>query len=276
MAKTALKHKAEIPPAFDRENIDIRWIPVKKLIVKWTSAQRKERIMTHAKKIAGNFDPDKFGVLTVTQADENGMHHIVDGVHRSTAVDIMWGGEEKVPCQVLPTKDPVRAAEIFLGLQTRRQVTSMDNFRVSVQAGNPDSININKVIRSLGYRVGSGGKVEGAISAVSALRKIYFKYGPEVLKDALSIIQATWGMKSTSVNGTIIVGYGLLVGNHYKALNYARVKDVMHKKFANPELLLQLIKGVKELKGGSSTELLYQTLVEHYNRGLKAGHLKAE
>lgn len=274
MAKTALKHKAEISSAFDRESIEIRWIPVRKLTVKWQSAQRQQRIIAHAKKIAGAFDPDKFGVLTVTQADDNtGLHHIIDGVHRSTAIDILWGPDEKVPCQVLPTKDPVRAAEIFLGLQTRRAVTAMDNFRVSVQAGNPDSININKVIRGLGYRI-SAGKTDGVISAVGALKQIYHRYGPEVLKDALSIIQATWGMKAASVNGTIIIGYGLIVGNNFNRLNYSRLKDVMLKKFANPEMLLQLVKGVKELKGGSASELLYQTLIEHYNRGLKAGHLK--
>lgn len=275
MSKIATVLKPEpIQGAFDKEDINLRWLPVGKLQVRWRNAQRMERIMTHAKRIAAQFDPDKFGILTVTQPDENGIHHIIDGDHRKTAVELLWGSSEKVPCQVLPTKDQVRAAEIFLGMnQGRRQVTPVDNFRASVSAGNPDSININKVAHSLGYKVGPA-KQKGTIACVGALKTVYLRYGPDVLRDALSIIQATWGMNPNAVNRAIVIAYGRLVGENYRNLNYGRVKEVMEKRFGSPEKLLALIGGLRELSGGSATEVIYKTVVDNYNRGLKVGAIK--
>lgn len=272
MSKALKKVEEADLGAFSKEDINIRWIPVGKLIVKWSSAQRKERIMNHAKRIAGNFDPDKFGVLTVSMADESGNHHVIDGVHRSTAVKLLWGDDEKVPCQILPTKDPVRAAEIFLGLQTRRAVSPLDNFRVSVQAGNPDSIAINKVVRSLGYRI-ENNRSDGCISAVGALKQVYLRYGPDVLRDALSLLQATWGMSSSAVQKPLITAYGQLVGNFYNRLNYGRTVEVVKKKFPHPDKLIGLVNGLRELSGSSATELVYKTVLDNYNRGLKVGHL---
>lgn len=273
MSKAARKEvPVETPGAFDREDINIRWIPVGKLINKWPNAQRREKIIAHAKKIAGNFDPDKFGVLTVTMADDSGYHHVIDGIHRSTAVLLLWGEDEKVPCQILPTKDPVRAAEIFLGLQSRRPVTPIDNFRVSVQAGNPDSIAINKVVRSLGYRI-ENSRADGCISAVGALKQVYLRYGPDVLKDALSIIQATWGMSAAAVQKPLITAYGRLVGSHFHTLNYGRTTEVMKKRFSHPDKLLGLVSGVKELTGATSADVVYKTILDNYNRGLKAGQI---
>ncbi len=274
MSKAVLKKVDVKPPgAFDKEDINIRWLPVGKLLVKWPSAQRKERIINHAKKIAGSFDPDKFGVLTVSMADEHGNYHVIDGVHRRTAIELLWGPEEKVPCQILPTKDPVRAAEIFLGLQSRRPVTAIDNFRVSVQAGNPDSVTINKVVRACGYRVDNS-RADGCISAVGALKIVYLRYGPEVLRDALTILQATWGMDTIAVGKPLILAYGFLIGAYYQNLNYGRLKEVIAKRFNHPEKLLGLVRGVRELHGGSATEVIYKTLIENYNRGLKVGQLK--
>lgn len=259
--------------AFAKEDINIRWIPVGKLQVKWRDAQRMERIMTHAKRIASQFDPDKFGILTITLPDEKGIHHVVDGDHRRTAVELLWGGGEKVPCQILPTKDPVRAAEIFLAMnQGRRQVSPVDNFRASVRAGHPDSVNINKVVTGLGFKIDSN-KVQGHIACVGALKTVYLRYGPEVLHDALGIVQATWGNNPYAVNRAIIVAFGRLVGENYRTLNYGRVKEVMQKRFSSPEKLLALVGGLRELSGGSAAEVIFKTVIDNYNKGLKPGQL---
>lgn len=274
MSKTATKLEIEQTGAFQKEDIEIRWIPVGNLIIKWATAQRQEKIPNHAKRIAGAFDADKFGIITVTMADESGKHHVVDGWNRKMAVQLMWGKEEKVPCQILPTKDPHRAAEIFLGMnEGRRAVSAISNFLVSVQAGNPDSIAIYKVVRGLGYRI-MNGKADGYIAAIGGLKNIYSRYGPDILHDALSVIQATWGMNVESVNKSFIQAYGTLLGTHHQQVNYGRLAEVIRKRFPHPEKLLGLVKGMKELSGGSASEILCKTLIDNYNRGLKAGQLK--
>lgn len=273
MSKSSLK-EVQVPGAFDKEDINIRWLPVGKLLIKWNAAQRKETVINHAKKIAGAFDPDKFGILFVTMPDEHGNYHLIDGKHRKTAVELMWGGDEKVPCQIIPTKDPARASEIFLGMnQGRRPVTAIDNFRVSVTAGNPDSIAINKVVRSLGYRIESS-TADGCISAIGALKTVYLRFGPDVLRDALTLIQATWGMSNSAVAKPIVFAYGMILGNYYTQLNHGRLREVIQKRFSSADKLMGLVKGLRELSGGSLGEGVYRTLIDNYNRGMKAGQLK--
>lgn len=277
MAETMKKEaSAEFPEthAFDKGDINIRWIPVKNLSVKWHIAQRKEVILSHAKKIAGSFDNEKFGILSVSMADDRGVHHIIDGVHRATAVKILWGEDEQVPCQILPAQDPQRCAQIFLGLNKgRRPVTTVDNFRNSVTAGDPDAININKVVKSLGYRVEQT-KVDGTIAAVGALGNVYRRFGPEILRDVLQILQATWGMSADAVQGPIIQAYGEVLGNYHKVINFGRTKDVMVKRFPNPNRLMATVRAARELSGGGATEVIVKAVIDNYNRGLKVGQLK--
>ncbi len=270
MTKPKLK-AVEVEGAFDKKDMEIRWIPVGKLFVRWGNAQRKEMILNHAKKIAGMFDPDKFGILSVTMPDEKGYYHVIDGVHRKTAVEMLWGENEQVPCQILPTSDPKRAAELFLALnQGRRPVKPIDNFRASVQAGDPDSVMIDKIVRAAGYRIGTN-KDDGYIMAVGALGMLFRAYGPDILADTLQIIQATWGMDPNAVNAPILLAYANFLAKHHQKLNYGRLKDVMKKRFPDPLRLLATVKSVRELSGGSATQVVNQALFVNYNRGLRPG-----
>lgn len=253
---------------------EYKMLPVGKLGIKWAGAQRRLSSDAHAKNIAANFDPDKFGTIEVTLPDEKGLHHVIDGFNRVQAVMLLWDRGQHVPCKILPVKDPVRAAQIFLGMNgpgSRRAVSAIDNFRVGITAGDPEKIAINKIIRSLGYKIDTSGKLEGGISAVSALQKVYTMYGPDVLKAALSLIQATWGMDPNSVIGPIILGYSSFIAE-YGQFNWGRLKENIQKRFT-PGQLLGAARSLKESERNGLNDAMVHVLVNVYNYKLKTGAL---
>src|SRR6516225_5950032 len=109
------------------ERYKTEWIPVKVLSVVWVNAQRPYD-EKWAKQIADNFDPDKFDPIVVTQPNGQGIYHIVEGQHRRHALEMFAaktnngiGENELAPCRVIDEVDPARAAEIWLGNNSRLQ-----------------------------------------------------------------------------------------------------------------------------------------------------------
>src|SRR5262245_47168180 len=93
----------------------LEWIPCRNLAVVWPEAQRpyKESV---AKKIADNFDPDKFDPCRVTLPNGNGIYHLCEGQHRKSGLEMLYGPNELCPCIIVEESDPARAAEVFLGI----------------------------------------------------------------------------------------------------------------------------------------------------------------
>lgn len=270
MPEKVSKTQTQLPAAFENTDLKTQWIPVRQLIIKWPGAQRLLKSDTHAKTIAARFDPDKFGLIQVTEADDRGLHHVVDGFNRVRAVDMLWGKEEKVPCIVLPIRDPVRAAQVFLGVNRgRRIVSTIDTFKVGVQAGEEDKVAINKIVRGCGYRIDSN-KLEGAISAVGSLTQVYVRYGGKTLTDTLTLIQATWGMDPNAVVGPIIMGFGSFLATYDKA-NWGRLKEALQRRFT-PGSLLGAARALREAERGGLNDAMVRVLVNAYNRSGRGGH----
>ena len=259
--------------AFDRSKFEIKWIPVKNLSVIWRESQRdfNER---DAQKIADNFDPELFGHLVGTLPNGNGIHHLMDGQHRKAAVQSMWGDEEKVPVQIIPLVDPKRAAEMFDKINTcRRPVPPIEKFKVRVKADYEVQTAITKICDKLGYKIRKV-KSDGDIQAVGALENIYRSYGPECLKNALTLIQGTWGMDQNSVSSPIIAGFGSFTAEYGNKANWQRLTDRTAKSYT-PGRLIGAARSYRELHRISMTQAINQMLVAIYNRGLKTGKLES-
>ena len=159
---------------FNPEDQKIVWIPVRQLSVVWVQSQRPY-VASRAKKIADNFDPDRFDPIKVTLPNGAGIYHIVEGQHRKGAVQILWGDDECAPCIIIEVEDPAEAARTFVGINTLRwRVDPISTFKVNVTAKENRECAINKIIDHCGYKIGS--MIEGDsryISAVGALMAIY-------------------------------------------------------------------------------------------------------
>jgi hypothetical protein len=244
----------------------IEWIAVRNLAVVWPEAQRPYQEWW-AKEIAAEFDPDKFDPVKVTLPNGNGIYHICEGQHRKSAVEILWGPNEQVPCLVAQDADPGRAAEIFLGANTSRNyVNKIAKFNVAVTAERKTEVNINKIVHHNGYRVdGSHGK--DTIAAVDALKFAYNK-GPKTLDRTLRVLRDTWSGDPSAVVSSLLKGYASFICEFSADLDFTKLANCMAKKFTPGQLAIQA-KGVKETLHITVTAAVVHLILETYNRGLR-------
>ncbi len=245
----------------------VKWIAVKNLSVIWVNAQQPLD-QKEADRIASELDPDAFGVLQVTLPNGQGMYHVIDGQKRRYAVWSLWGENEKVPCNIINAKDPKRAADLFSKINTSRRMPNViARFHVAVTAGYTTEVGVEKLLRGLGYKVIKQ-QGEGIIRAVGTCIRIYKSHGPDVLRDALLMIQGTWGKDQDSTDGPLILGYSLLLAHHKTGLNRQRLVTRVTKEFT-PGQLLGKAHNLRASLRGSLAKNVERMLIETYNRGLR-------
>lgn len=253
--------------AINRASHTAQWIAVKDLSVVWSNAQRPCDDKW-AQKIADNFDADLFGVVSVSMPNGSGVYHVIDGQHRVAAMKLLFGENEKVPCNVFDAAEPARAAHIFNQINTsRRRPGRIDIFRVRVTAGEEVEVAVDKIIRSLGYKVGYN-KIDGNISAVEALTYVYKIHGSDVLRYSLNLIKSTWGLSADAMIAPIIRGYAAFIAEHGKDAKWERMVDRVSKKFS-PGHLLGAARSLREGLQCSTDEAVKQVLFNAYNHGLR-------
>lgn len=256
---------------FSKSHHTTRWIPVKDLDVVWVESQRP----FHKKwgnAIAKDFDPDKFGVLTVSAESGNGHYHLIDGQHRKYAVETLFGDEEKVPCNIMDANSPAEAAAIFDTLNTARKgLQAIEVFNVRVTAGEEAETAVMKIFKKFGYRV-SGNIEDGTIRAVNACLYVFKKYGPEALEDVLSVLQATWGMNGKAVDGVLIRGYADFI-DQYPTANFQRIVEKISSKFT-PERFIGEARTHKDMFRSSIQHSIVELLKHSYNHGRRRGRLE--
>ena len=250
---------------FNEKDQRIEWLSNKYLSVIWVKAQRPYR-ESRARKIADEFDPNRFDPIRVTLPNGNGEYHIVDGQHRKCAVEMLWGGEQKVPCIVLEAADPAAAARLFDGINgLRYAVDPISKFRVRVTAKEPTELAINRIIEHRGYKVSAGRSEDPkhgrSISAVGALIAVYTTNGPKVLDEVLQILSATWPSDPYATSASILRGYGQLLGEFGSKVNWERLKTVIASKFT-PGSLMTHTRELQHTFGGSMTDAVMRVVVE--------------
>ena len=246
----------------------VKWIRIKDISVIWIQSQRPwDSVAERSKnKIIKEFDPDAFGILQVTLPNGKGIYHCVDGQGRHRAVKEMWGGDERVPCQVLNAKTPKRAAELFAKFNTSRShVSAVYRFNVAVTACEPVELACSKILASLGY-VAALDHEPSSIRAIGTVLSVYRQHGPDVLMFALSTIKDTWGFADGAVEGAILRGYGLFFGS-YDNIDISRLIKTGKKR--SPGHLLDDAKAYRLLFGVPLATATSAMLFESYNRGTK-------
>jgi hypothetical protein len=252
-------------PAFSKKKIEM--IPAKNLSVVWVQAQRPFKAKK-AKDIADNFDEEMFGTLSVTKPNGQGIYHIIEGQHRRAAVEIKFGPDEPVPCEVLDAVDCPRAAELFDGINNRRNaVNAIATFKVRLTAQYMTEIDVDKIVRAAGFKI-EYSRAEKNLTCVDALKSVYTRCGPKILKDTIDLIKSSWGTDPNAYSSAMVRGYAAFLLLHGGKANWQRTKDVMIKKYT-PGRLMGAAKTHRESQGGSLAEAITALLIINYNRGSK-------
>jgi hypothetical protein len=245
------------------------FVATKHLSVIWRQSQRPF-VEGWAKKIADNFDTDKFDPPVITKPNGQGHFHIVEGQHRVWAVRALFGDNEQIKCRMVEADDPARAAEIFLGINAgRKAIKPVAKFLVAVTAKREPETTINRLVIKLGYRIAPS-KADHCISAVNSLIYIHERQGLTILNAALLMLDKSWTGDATAFQGDIVRGYAVFINEFHPYLNTSRLSDVIPKAFS-PNQLLAAGRLYAEQHKISLLEGLSETLRARYNRGLKDG-----
>lgn len=254
----------------ERKPHTTQWLSIEDLSVLWAQSQRPFD-EAWARKIADEFDPDYFGVISVTLPNGDGKYHIIDGQHRAYAARLALGQEQKIPCNVFDAHDPARAAEIFDKINTsRKSPRAIDQFKVRVTAGNPDEVAVNAIIEALGFRVNQA-KQPGNIAAVGGCLWVYRRFGAQALENALVLLQMTFGKDPAAVDSAMIRGFAEFL-HRFSISTYRRVAERVSRKH-NAGQFLGHARTTRQMFGGSVADGVVRMLVEIHNTGLKTGRL---
>jgi hypothetical protein len=247
----------------------LQWIAISELEVHWPEAQRKLSELK-AKGIAKAFDADLFGTITVSPLP-GGKYHVSDGWTRTTAARMIFGENEKVPCNVVPAETEQRAAEIFHDINgNRTRPSALEMFRSAVTANRPEETVANTICTEVGLRV-DGHSADGSIRACKALVLILRHHGPEILREALLTIQAFWGKDHWAYDGNIMQGVALFLAvNGDTPIDKAKLAKKVVKRFT-PGHLLGSARANAEAFGRSMPRTISALMQECHN----PSHLQA-
>jgi hypothetical protein len=181
----------------------LRWVPIS--LMRVSPLAQRDLNQARVDRIVASFDLEQFGTPTVNHRDGN--FYVIDGQHRIAALKEIGWGDQQVQCWAYEGLNESEEAETFLKLNDVLAVNAFAKFRVGVQAGRQMECDIERVVRACGLRV-SQDRVEGAISAVGTLRRVYERSNGATLARTLRLISDSYG--DAGLEAAVIDGIALL------------------------------------------------------------------
>lgn len=263
----ANKEPEETPP--------VVWIPVNKLFVD-SDVNTRPLQQARVDRLAENFDPDLVGVLDVAPR-EHGRYAIIDGQHRAQAVRQALGEDQNVPCWVHKRITKAKQASLFVGLNNSSAVPPLYQFIGRVNAGEAKAVAIHDIVTAAGLKLETSAR-DNTIRCVSALERIYtgggdYTAGPKALESALSIIINAWGATTSSLNGSIVEGVGLVLLRYRDQIDTEALIQKLATTKGGPAALLGQARALKDWRGGTVPRCVAGAVVTIYNKGRRTGAL---
>lgn len=242
---------------------------------------QRELSQKRAEDIAGNFDAMKFGVLLVNRRALGG-YSVTDGQHRYAAAKII--GITSIACQVIAVTAE-REAVLFVEIQhLRKDVKGFERHRAMVTAKIEQATQIDRIMRSEGFKIGSSQRTPGVTNAARAVHLAafgvksvvfpltggfgeFFTDGdPEALKAAFHTIRQSWGIDggSRSRSSVFIGAITYLFHNYADKIDHQNFYDALANH--TPDWWHDAASGRRQLETGGAEVLLARSIVVEYNK----------
>lgn len=238
----------------------LRWVPIEDMRV--SPLAQREVNRSRVSKIAAGFDLEQVGTPTVNE--RQGHFYIIDGQHRVEALKEIGWGDQQIQCWSYAGLSEEEEAEKFLKLNDTLAVNAFAKFRVGVQAGRMEECDIDRIVRAQKLRVSMDSK-DGAISAVSSLRRVYDQAGPGQLARCLRIVRDAYG--DPGLEASVISGIGLLCARYDNALDEGRAVQLLSKAHGGVNGLLGKAETIRRQTGGAKYHCVAAAAVEIINTG---------
>ena len=226
---------------------------------------QRELNMDRVRKIVSHFNPNLVNYVKVSCRD--GKYYIFDGQH--TARALMLRNDDKdtqIPCKVFYGLSYEDEAYLFAQQTGLSSPVALRQKLLSLYlAKDPDVIDLKKTIESVGIRCDfkPHSQVKNTISCYRIVYNIYKKYGPNYLRDLLTLITRIWPDDKDALRREIISGMNIFIQSYFNDIN--KVKFIAKMKKKNP---IEIIKKGNTMLYGGDKRYARQILVV-YNTGLK-------
>ena len=224
-------------------NVHFEQIPIKNLV----SNQEYQRnlSMKHVEKAAANFDLYQINPVKVSRRD--GINYVFNGQHTIEIVALVSGSRDTpVWCMVYDDLSYQHEADIFANqMKFVKPLSPYEMFMANVEAGSDKQIIIKELIESYGLEIASAQGL-GRIVAVSAIERIYDKYGYHVLSRALRLCIGAWEGDAGSFSANILTAIARLAATFEDELDDATFIDKL-----GAVSLKALARTAKERRSGS-------------------------
>ena len=235
-------------------------VPIKDLVS--NQAYQRNLSMIHVKKAVANFDLNQINPIKVSRRD--GINYVFNGQHTAEIIAMVSGSRETpVWCMIYDDLEYTEEADIFANQMTNvKTLQPIEIFKANCEAGNSKELMIKGLVESYNLKIAANSN-PGTISAVSALEKLYDKYGYDVLDRVLKMIIITWEGESKSFSANMLNGVARLVVSYGE-----RIKDDIFKEKLGEISIKEISKTAKDRRAGS---LGYaEAMLIFYNKKMRA------
>ncbi|MGR6582429.1 DUF6551 family protein [Rhodococcus qingshengii] len=220
------------------------------------------------KKIIENWDAEML-LPAIVSHRSNGEKIIIDGQHSNAGAVAKEGANFLRDCMVYENLTPQQEAKLFLAANKHRKaVRPFDNFRVSLTAGDPVAIRVDREVRAIGNGLEiSGSPSTHRVGAVQALLALGQTEG--MVQRVLAIASKAWGFDQSTWDNLILRALGMLLDTNWDQADDVRLIKVL-KKGGTPAIWKQNSVRLTSGGGGSSSRSypMVQQMVSDYNLGL--------
>lgn len=188
------------------------WVPLAQMRVRPEGQGQRLYRPHHAREIAAEFDPKKFGTPTVNAVD--GFYWVVNGVHRIEAYKMHLGEgrweDQLVQCRVHENLTIPEEADLFDGLNHAKNVDAFAKFMNRATAGRSEENAVYALIQLKGLRIARK-PADGTLCCASTLLRVH-RRGEGVLARTLDLDVKAYG--NAGLEAPIIDGLGLFCARY--------------------------------------------------------------
>ena len=241
-------------------HVHFELIPIKDLVS--NQDYQRNLSMLHVRKAVENFDLNQINPIKVSRRD--GINYVFNGQHTAEIVAMASGSRETpVWCMIYDDLEYTEEADIFANqMKNVKALLPIEIFNANCEAGNNKELIIKGLVESYNLKIAATSN-PGCISAVSALERIFDKYGYDMLDRVIKLIIFTWEGEQKSFSANMLNGMARLLSAFGE-----NIKDELFKEKLGEVSLKELVRTAKERRAGS---LGYaEAMLVFYNKKLKA------
>lgn len=236
---------------------------------------QRDIIPSQLKKLVDNMDLDLIGTVHAVEQAINGKQGVwvVDGQHRIMALMELGLGDWICDVEIhTDAKEEKRAAELFLGLNSRIPVTPYMRFRNELVAERPEAIGVRNIADTFGIRI-AGRTGDGCMCCVSSLKGIFRIDSGKTLTSALRILTEAWGTKANALEGKVLEGIALVSRRYDGKLEIPKLITSLSKYPGGAAGVLGQARGLRITSSAPVGRCVAQVIVSRYNQGRRGGKL---